>query len=115
MFPSLPLWSADGKLAVLTDTLLPHGGIVLFVSSECESCHRPLLELQNALRNTGEPLDAGLVIAFGNPEPLRKFVEDNGIQLPVWYDTQNSLVEDYGVSAFPTMFKLRFCAQNRSN
>ncbi len=102
LFPNLTLLSVDGSSRIDMDSLRGHPVLLTFWASWCGPCRMELPELQKL---SVELHDAGLVLVTVNmdqsPAMGVKFLERNGIDVPVYLMSSRDLRE-LGVGSLPT-------------
>jgi peroxiredoxin len=106
MFPDIPVWSADGTQAFGIHELLPHGGVLVFIASGCNSCLAALQALHDAQTAAGAEARAALVVLDGDPDSLASGLRENGLVMPFYHDAERSFATQYHVGIFPTSFVL---------
>ncbi|MEW5875294.1 MAG: hypothetical protein AB1752_08955 [Candidatus Zixiibacteriota bacterium] len=104
-FPAVPVWTPAGDSATTIPELLPGGGLVFYVMSDCHACTtavRILAEERARLGNTGIP---AVNVSSSNPADLLASLPDD-FPIHVWIDQQDLLLSEYGVRTTRTYFKL---------
>lgn len=104
MFPDIPVWSVDGTNAFSVHELLPHGGLLIYVSSACDMCVGALEALSSAQAGAGRRAPAALVVLNGDPDSLTVRLRSRGLTMPFFRDISQSFERDYHVGVFPTTF-----------
>ena len=104
--PQIPVWSADGLTGYLLDQTLPRGGLITYVSGNCESCKQAVSALSAA--HDALNLDTGLavVLVAGDPKELIEYMAERHFAFPVYRDVEHRLSSEYRLSTFPTVMVL---------
>lgn len=101
--PVVPFATLDGDTVSLADH---EGEVVLlnFWGTWCPPCRREvpdLVEVQERLEGRGATV-VGLAVESGPPAEIRAFMEEFGINYPVWIGRTGTVTEEYRVIGFPT-------------
>lgn len=103
-FPDVPLYSSVTKRSTLIPELLPHGGALIYISLECNSC----LEVIELLRGEckANPLLGSqiVLILVGDRESAIQFAVDSESPFPYLVDSAKTLALEFGVVSFPSYF-----------
>jgi len=86
--------------------------VLNFWSSTCPPCKSEMPEFQEVYDAVGEEVTflmmdcVGIAIGTGveTKEAALQYIEEEGLTLPVYFDTTQSGVRTYGLSSFPTTF-----------
>lgn len=105
-FPEIPLWTRDGQYAADISTILPEGGLIFYIASECGSCYATIQSLEKALGVSESPKPPVILVVKGDPSPVARFMADNNFKTPLYQDAEERLAKENGVSAFPAYFSL---------
>jgi hypothetical protein len=104
MFPDIPVWSADGTQAFGIHELLPHGGVLVYVASGCNSCIDALEALKEAQEAAGARARAVIVILDGSPDSLAARLRARDLEVSFYHDVEQSFAHDFHVGIFPASF-----------
>lgn len=105
-FPEVNVWSPDGTDAMPMSDVLPDSGLIVYVSTSCEECVKTI-KMVNRYRRDSQNRDLPVVvITRGDPGTLLSLMADNGIDMPVYQDTEDAFASVYHVSALPSVFVL---------
>jgi thiol-disulfide isomerase/thioredoxin len=104
--PEFKLTSLDGKPLTLADS---HGKVILlnFWATWCGPCRAEipdLVGLQNKYKDRLQVI--GLVVDGDDPDEIKRFVEESGINYPVALATDDIRMQYGGIGALPTSFVL---------
>ncbi len=100
--PDVPFLTLDGDTVRLSDH---RGRVVLlnFWGTWCPPCRVEiphLVETQKSLAEMGG-IVVGPAIDSGSPEEIRRFVEENGINYPVWIGSDEMAVTRFAAPGYP--------------
>lgn len=107
-FPSFPVWSADTLGSGLdVRELLPHGGLLVSVSSSCHACVDVAVALDEARRMRGGNACAVALLLEGDSyQALNDALSERNIDFPVYRDIEQALIRVHNVKTNPTFFTL---------
>lgn len=102
--PDFTVVDAEGATVSLS-SLLDRPVILNFWATWCPPCRGELPEFQQAYETYGEQVRFLMVnLTDGVSETVdsvTEFVQENGYSFPVYFDTEGSAVQAYGLSAIP--------------
>lgn len=109
--PDFTFYDADGNEYALSD-FFGKPIVLNFWSSTCPPCTSEMPEFQEVYEEMGEDVTflmmdcVGVYIGTGQEtkEKALSFIEEEGLTLPVYFDTSQNGIQTYGLSSFPTTF-----------
>lgn len=109
--PDFTFYDNDGNKFSLSD-FFGKPIVLNFWSSTCPPCKSEMPEFQEVYESMGEEITflmmdcVGIAIGTGveTKEAALQYIEEEGLTLPVYFDTTQSGVRTYGLSSFPTTF-----------
>jgi hypothetical protein len=104
--PEIVVWSLDGVTAVLVHELLPQGGIVITISGDCKSCKRTVASLQQARAGLGADAPEIVVVVADDPTEILGFMNEQGIRIPIYRDTEETFRNVYRLIRYPTVIRI---------
>jgi len=107
-FPDIPIWSLDGEHSSRIKEILPNGGVVVLLSVGCQSCVEEAATVQSTLlklQDRGKPV---VLILDGHAEGrhISREMDDYGVLLPVYVDTQHLLRHEFHVATRTAYFSI---------
>jgi hypothetical protein len=104
-FPPVPVWAPTGDTASSIPELLPEGGVVFYVMSDCHACTTAVRILAQERILLGPSASAAVIVSSSDPSTLLASLPD-GFPLPIWIDQQDLLLSEFGVRTTRTWFEL---------
>lgn len=105
--PDFTVYDADGNAVKLSD-FFGKPIILNFWSSRCGPCKLEMPDFQEAYEELGDSVQFLMVNMTDNSwdtkETASKFIEEEGYQFPVFFDSDQSAARAYGVYSLPTTF-----------
>ncbi len=102
--PEFPVWSTDGKSSLMSTEILPHGGLLVYLSAGCESCKETVKALEEAMHQAKHKPKDVAVLLLGPVGQFGEFLSSEGISIPLYCDLQEVLARDYGANVIPTAY-----------
>jgi hypothetical protein len=108
IFPSIPVWSADGARAVDILELLPRGGVIILVTPECYTCIQVIEAVHAATHSGGVPARPVVIVASTSNKlrDLAAFISGHAIDIPLYCDTEEALIRQFSVIVNPAYFRV---------
>lgn len=109
--PDFTFYDDDGNEYALSD-FFGKPIVLNFWSSTCPPCRSEMPEFQEVYDEVGEDVQflmmdcVGIYIGTGveTKKAALDFIEEEGLTLPVYFDSTKNGVNTYGLSSFPTTF-----------
>lgn len=106
--PDFTVYDAEGN-AVTLSSLLGKPAVLNFWASTCPPCRAEMPHFQAAYEKLGEDVTFIMIDGVGSmngetQEAGEAYIQEEGYTLPVYFDTDQSAVYTYGISAFPTTY-----------
>ena len=102
--PHFKFRNLDGQSVSLSD-LLGKPVLLNFWATRCPPCRKEMPYIQEVYEGWS---DKGLVVLAINigeePSQVEKFLQSQGLSLPVLLDTKGDTIEKYGIQFIPTTF-----------
>lgn len=105
-FPQLSVRDPTTKKEVKIDEILPHGGLLVYVSADCPSCFDALLQLDSAIQAVSPAAKEVVVLAGGDTQELLSFSTAHAFSYPLLEDVDQVLMRQNHVLVFPAYFEL---------
>lgn len=99
--PDFSVYGDDG-VAVPVQEALPAGGLIVYVSSGCESCFDAAEGLGRALLRPDLVGSPAIMLVRGDGSAIRALCQDRGFALRVFEDREDAMAERFHVWALPS-------------
>lgn len=90
-FPDIVVWSNDETSAFRLTDLLPDGGFLFFISSDCPTCAKALRALTITLADLGTNAPPTVLLTGSHSDRLTNSLTDIELGLPLYRDVEESL------------------------
>lgn len=105
--PDFTVYDADGNAVQLSD-FFGKPIVLNFWSSRCDPCKYEMPDFNEVYKEMGDSVQFLMVNmtdgSWDTKETASKFIEKEGYEFPVFYDTDQSAARTYGVYSLPTTY-----------
>lgn len=105
-FPEVVLISLMDQMPTTLPETLPIGGLVIYLTADCESCGNTLRQLPKTLSDLHLESSGIAIIIDGDSVEAEAFVSESQLARRCFMDAENALRNSYHVWSYPAFFRL---------